>query len=154
MTNFDSRKYLKKEIKPFSLGVFGSRTLKDERVKIIILEKIIELKATKIVTSQEPSGVCEVAQKVAKQYGYPLQLHFLNEQYLRGMFEQRSKEIIRESDYVIVIHDGKSKGTLNEKILLEKTGVPFHYEVLDITPHDKSVGFNIVEEWGKNDNDW
>ena len=65
MKLFDSRKYLKGEIKKCNDGVFGSRTLKDERVKAIIVNKIKELNATKMVTSQELTGVCEVAQKVA-----------------------------------------------------------------------------------------
>jgi len=147
--NFDSREYLKGNIKQYKVGVFGSRSLKDERVKTIILEKLIELKATKIITSQEPQGVCEVAQRIAKQYGYPLELHFLNDQYLRGMFEQRSKEIIAEVDYLIFIHDGISKGTFNEITLYKKTGKPYHYEVLEQTKYDRSVGFNIVDDWGK-----
>jgi len=147
--NFDSRTYLKGNIRKFSIGVFGSRTLKDERVEIIITEKIKELNGTKIITTQEPQGVCEVAQMIAKKYAYPLQLHFLNMQYLRGAFEQRSKEVISESDYIILIHDGKSKGTANELKLVIKSGKPYHYEVLEITQYNRSVGFNITEDWGK-----
>ena len=145
--NFDSRKFLKGEIKPMAVGVFGSRTLKDERIKAIILEKVKELNATMIITSQEPQGVCEVAQRVCKDYGYPLQLHFLNMQYLRGAFEQRSKEIIAEADYIIILHDGESKGTANEKKLVEKIGKPFHYEIVEPTKYDRSVGFNIKDDW-------
>ena len=145
--NFNSRKYLKGEISPCAVGVFGSRTLKDERIKTIILEKIKELNVTKIVTCQEPQGVSEVAQRISKDYGYPLQLHFLNMQYLRGAFEQRSKEIIAESDCFIILHDGKSKGTANEKKLVEKSGKPFHYEIIEPTKYDRSVGFNIKEDW-------
>ena len=145
--NFDSRKYLKGNIKTFKLGVFGSRTLKDERVKTLILEKIKELNATLVLTCQEPQGVSEVAQRVCKDYGYPLQLHFLNMQYLRGAFEQRSKEIIAGSDYFLVIHDGISKGTANELKLVKKTGKPFSYEILKPTKYDRSVGFNIKDDW-------
>lgn len=145
--NFNSRLYLKGGIKKMSVGVFGSRTLKDERVKTIIIEKIKELNATKILTCQEPQGVSEVAQKVGKEYGYPLQVHFLNMQYLRGAFEQRSKEVISESDYIVIIHDGISKGTANEKKLVEKSGKPYHYEIIEPTVYDRSVGFNIKDEW-------
>jgi hypothetical protein len=145
--NFDSRDYLKGNIKEYKVGIFGSRSLKDERVKTIILEKIKEVNATLILTCQEPQGVSEVAQRVCKEYGFPLQLHFLNMQYLRGAFEQRSKEIVAESDYFIIIHDGESKGTRNEKVLVEKTGKPFHYEVLEPTIYDRSVGFNIKDDW-------
>lgn len=145
--NFDSRGFLKGKIEPKKVGVFGSRTLKDERIKTIILEKIKELNATCIATCQEPQGVSEVAQRVAKDYGYPLQLHFLNMQYLRGAFEQRSKEIVASCDYFIILHDGTSKGTLNEKKLVEKSGKPFHYEIIEPTKYDRSVGFNIKEDW-------
>jgi hypothetical protein len=155
--NFNSRKYLKGEIKPFKIGIFGSRTLNDERIKIILIEKFKELNPTLILTCQEPQGVSEVSQRVCKEYGFPLQLHFLNMQYLRGAFEQRSKEIINEADYFIILHDGTSKGTLNEKILVEKSGKPFHYEILEPSKHSRSVGFNITDEWGINtnkENDW
>jgi len=145
--NFDSREYLKGNIKPLKVGVFGSRTLKDARIEAIILEKIKELNATMILTSQETYGVCEVAQRVCKKYAYPLQVHFLNMHYLRGAFEQRSKEIVAEADYFIIIHDGKSKGTLNEKKLVEKSGKPFHYEIVEPTKHGRrSVGFNIKQD--------
>lgn len=153
--NFNSREYLKGNIQSFKVAVFGSRTLKDERVKTIILEKIKELNATLIITSQEPQGVCEVAQRVCKDYGYPLQLHFLNMMYLRGAFEQRSKEIISEADYILLIHDGESRGTANEKKLVEKSGKPFHYEILQPSKYDRSVGFNITKEWDyKEEDQW
>lgn len=151
--NFDSRNFLKGNIKPFKVGVFGSRTLKDERVLTIILEQIKKTNATMILTCQEPQGVSEVAQKVCKQYGYPLQLHFLNMQYLRGAFEQRSKEIVQAADYFIIIHDGVSKGTSNEKKLVEKSGKPYHYEVLQPTKYERSVGFNVKEDWDTKDDD-
>ena len=149
--NFDSRAYLRGESKAFKIGIFGSRSLRDERVKTIILEKIKELNATKILTCQEPQGVSEVAQRVCKDYGYPLQLHFLNMQYLRGAFEQRSKEIIAESDYFIIIHDGESKGTANEKKLVEKSKKPFHYEVLKVSNYTRSVGFDVNIDWSNDE---
>ena len=130
-----------------SIGVFGSRSLKDERVKIILLEKIKELHPSKIITCQEPEGVSEVAQKVAKELAIPLQLHFLNFFYLRGAFEHRSKEIIKEADYFITIHDGKSKGTENEHKLVLKSGKPYTYEVIEETKYQKSVGFNVENDW-------
>ena len=147
--NFDSREFLKGNIKEFKIGVFGSRSLGDERVKTIILEKIKELNCTKILTCKEPIGVSEVAKNISNDYGYPLQLHFLNMQYLRGAFEQRSKEIVKDADYFIIIHDGKSKGTANEKILVEKSGKPFHYEILEISEYKESVGFQPKSDWGE-----
>jgi hypothetical protein len=147
----------KQDVNKMRVGIFGSRTLRDERVKIIILEKIKELEITKLLTCQEPEGVSEVAQRVAKDTGIPLQLHFLNFRYLRGAFEQRSIEIIKECDYFIIIHDGKSKGTANELALVKKSGKPYHYEVLENTPYERSVGFNITDDWSGDimkNNEW
>jgi len=75
-------------------------------------------------------------------------------QYLRGSFEQRSKEIIKESDYFIIIHDGESKGTSNELELVKKSKKEYHYEILDKAKFNKSIGFNIVNDWGEQINDW
>ncbi len=151
--NFDSRAYTCGKTKPFKVGVFGSRTLGDERVEIILLELFKKLNPTRVLTCQEPRGVSEVAQKVCKSYGYPLQLHFLNMQYLRGAFEQRSKEIVKDADYFIIIHDGVSRGTANEMKLVEKHKKPFEYIVLEESKHDRSVGFNITSEWGEDDSE-
>lgn len=63
--------------------------------------------------------------------------------YLRGAFEQRSKEVIAESDYFIIIYDGKSKGTENEKKLVEKTKKPFHYEILETSDYERSVEWDL-----------
>ena len=143
--NFDSRAYCKNPNFK-KLAVFGSRSLCDERVFILIAEELRK-GFTHIITCQEPGGVSEVAQKVAKQYGYPLQCHFLNMQYLRGAFEQRSKEVIVEADEFLVIHDGQSKGTANELKLVKKSGKPYRYEILEKAEYSKSIGFNIDKEW-------
>ena len=145
-SNFDSRQFLKDGATEKSLGIFGSRSLKDERVQILILEELNRGGYTKIITCLEPGGVSEVARKVAASFGYPLQTHCLNMRYVRGAFEQRSKEIIVLSDAFLIIHDGKSKGTSNEKKLCEKSGKPIHYEILEPSQYKSSVGF-IDEEW-------
>jgi hypothetical protein len=129
------------------VGVFGSRSLKDERVKIILLEAIQQWKPDYLSTCQEPQGVSEVCQRVAKDAGIPLILHFLNFRYLRGAFEHRAKEILREATHFVCIHDGVSKGTANEYRMVQKTGKPYVYEVLENTPFERSVGFNVVKEW-------
>ena len=67
---------------------------------------------------------------------------FLNFKYLRGAFEHRTKDVIKEADYFVIIHDGESKGTMNEKKLIEKSGKPHEYHILEKTVHKKSVGFD------------
>ena len=145
--NFDSRTWTA-GIETRRLGVFGSRSLTDERVEILILEKMRDGAFDMIVTCQEPQGVSEVAQRVSKKYGYPLELHFLNMRYLRGAFEQRSKEIVKVCDEFLLVHDGESKGTANELIMVQKSGKPHQYETLEKSEYTKSVGFNIDQEWG------
>ena len=56
------------------LAVFGSRTLKDNRVEALIYDELEKSGAEVIVTSQEPLGVCTVAQQVAKKTGLVLGL--------------------------------------------------------------------------------
>ena len=67
--------------------------------------------------------------------------------YLRGAFEQRSIEIVAEADYFVIVHDGQSKGTANEKKLVIESGKPYHYEILEVSKYERSVGFNIKDDW-------
>lgn len=119
------------------LAVFGSRTLKDDRVKAIIHDCIDAIGADTIVTTQEPLGVCTIAQRVAKERGMVLELHFLNFKYRTGAFEHRSDEVIRAADFVLLIHDGESKGTANELGRTTHFGKPLRYEVLEKTKTDE-----------------
>ena len=132
----------------FRLCIHGSRTLKVERVKIIILEEIEKHKPTTIVTHAEPGGVCEVARALCRELAIPLKLHFLNFKYLRGAFEHRSRDIMNDSDHGVFIHDGNSKGTSNELKMAEKMKIPSSCYELEPAEHEKSVGFEIDGEWG------
>lgn len=129
------------------LSVHGSRTLKDERVKILLMEEIDQYKITEIVTHAEPEGVCQIARDLCKEKAIPLKLHFLNFKYLRGAFEHRSKDVLNDADRAIFIHDGKSKGTSNEVQLAKKMNIPYSYHQLEKTQYKNSVGFDIIEEW-------
>jgi len=129
------------------LGFHGSRTLSDERVRIIVLEEIDKHQPNHIVTHAEPEGVCAVVRAVAMEMGIPLILHSLNFQYRRGAFERRSKGVLGDSDFSIFIHDGRSKGTSNEIKLCEKMGAPHSKHILEITKYKASVGFEIDKEW-------
>ena len=115
------------------LAVFGSRTLKDDRVKMIIYDEIEKTGADTIVTTQEPLGVCTVAQQVANEIPLVLELHFLNFRYLRGAYEHRSDDVIKAADTVLLIHDGVSKGTSNELERVKHFKKPYRYEVLEAT---------------------
>jgi len=125
------------------LLVFGSRTLEDQRVELLIREVAQARGATEILTAYEPKGVCDVARRVARAIPLPLKVFFLDFHYLRGAFEHRSKAALRECDFALIIHDGKSQGTANEHALAKKLGVPFDYRVLEPAP--------VVEksDWGE-----
>ena len=133
------------------LAVCGSRTLDDERIKIMLMEEIEKHDISCIITHGEPEGVCGVARQLCKEKAIPLKLHFLNFQYLRGAFEHRTKAVFLDCDRTILIHDGKSKGTSNEKKMAEKMGIPYRYEKLEPSIYETSVGFDIETEWGSED---
>jgi len=125
------------------ISFHGSRGLKDERVRIIILEMLEKYNPEVIVTHAEPDGVCAMARLIAKEKGIPLKLHFLNFKYLRGAFEHRSKDVLKDSDVAIFIHDGISVGTSNEIKLGEKMKMKFEKHDVKPTKHKQSVGFEL-----------
>lgn len=133
------------------LAVCGSRTLKDERVRILLLEEIEANNITDLVTHAEPEGVCGVARDIAREKAIPLTLHHLNFQYMRGAFEHRTMAVFLDCDRTILIHDGISKGTSNELKVAQKMGIPYRYEILEPTRYKTSVGFDIETEWGSED---
>lgn len=124
-------------IKNCRLGIFGSRSLIDQRVYDLIHKHVLDLNAILIVTAAEPHGVCQIAQLYARKTKIALQVHFLqNDKYARGMWEHRSDHVIQNSDIVLLIHDGISKGTQNE---MERTVFfkkPYLYERI---PQDKTL---------------
>lgn len=129
------------------MSAHGSRTLDDERVKIILLEEITKNGVEEIVTHGEPDGVCGVARKLCREKAIPLKLHFLNFKYLRGAFEHRSKAVLKDSDLALFIHDGKSKGTSNELKLAEKMDIRRICYELRPSEYKNSVGFDVEKEW-------
>ena len=145
-SNFDSRKFLSAGAKEKSLGIFGSRSLGDDRVKNIILEALRHGNFTKLIVCLEPAGVSAVARSIASEFGFPLQLHSLNLKYLRGAFDQRSKEVVALADEFLIIHDGKSPGTANEKLLCEKSGKPIQYEILEPCKNLDAASLELFKE--------
>jgi hypothetical protein len=130
------------------LAVFGSRTIRDNRAEIEITDFINNNPGyDTIVTTQEPKGVCSVAQAYAKKNSMILELHFLNiSKYARGAFEHRSDNVIKASDFVLLIHDGESKGTSNELERAKKFGKPYKYVVLDKTTElEQDVPLDILK---------
>ena len=114
---------------PVRLGVFGSRSLKDVRVFDIISKVVESRNVWLIVTAAEPAGVCTVAQEWCRKHHFPLQVHFLQQdKYARGKWEHRSDHVIANSDLVLLIHDGESRGTHNEMLRTMHFHCPYVYE--------------------------
>jgi hypothetical protein len=133
------------------VGIFGSRSLFDEMVRIEINEYLHKNPhIAVIVTCQEPRGVSEVAQRVARDTLYQLEVHFLNPHKARGAFHERAKRIVESADEFLIIHDGVSKGTANELEIVKKSGKKYKYVVLDKSKmYDYDTGFNITDTWSK-----
>jgi len=114
------------------LAIFGSRTLSDERVENLIQNKIDELKPECIITSGETTGVNEIARTKARDNKIRLILEFANnKKHAAGKYEHRSIEILKQCDFAIFIHDGQSKGTLNELAIAKKMHKRYEYIKLD-----------------------
>ncbi|MDR1218260.1 MAG: hypothetical protein LBK73_01470 [Treponema sp.] len=101
-----------------------------------------------LVTTQEPKGVCALAQVYAKENAIPLELHFLNiKKYARGAFEHRSDEVIKSADFILLIHDGESQGTKNELERVKKFNKPYKYVKLDkSTELEREENSDILRE--------
>ena len=112
------------------ITIFGSRNLFGPAVKEIIDNEVKRLNPDYVATAGDADGVCKEARNYCRDKAIPLKLHYLNKKYARGMYEQRSIAVLEETDFVVFIHDGKSKGTKNEIELAKKMGIKYHYYLL------------------------
>lgn len=111
------------------VGVFGSRRLGSRKVYERLKEEIVKLEQIEmIVTAGEINGVCKLARQIAEELKIPLFLYFYDYlRFFKGAFERRSRQIMSSSDYFLIIHDGHSKGTMNELKMLEEAKLPYKY---------------------------
>lgn len=137
------------------LAFQGSRSLKKKKEEIL---KIIESEIKKhdpelIITSGEPDGVCRITQYYCRLNGITLKLYHLNfKKYAGGAFYNRSKAIIEDADYIIFIHDGKSRGTQNELSLARKFGKLYIYYIIDEKEYKQDSTPKTEESWEWIDN--
>jgi hypothetical protein len=114
------------KIEEKSLLVFGSRSLNDCRVEVE-LKKFLDKSFYKyIITALDPNGVCERVKRYAKscRHGIVLIQVGLDSKRANGMHEWRSKEALKIADHMLVLWDGKSKGTEGEIKMAKKMNVP------------------------------
>lgn len=108
---------------PYILAVFGSRTLSDERVRVLLLEEIERTGADWIATAAEPAGVCQIAQEIAHTLPLPLLLFSLDHTKRKGAWAHRSNATLRVATSAVLIWDGDEAGTSNDLQLCIKWGM-------------------------------
>jgi hypothetical protein len=126
------------------LCIFGTRSFYDnQEAENILDEQIPLIKPDMIVTAGDADGVCRLAIDKAKEFSIPIELHFLNQKkHAQGKYHYRSLEALQSSNCVLIIHDGVSKGTLNEIELAKKLKLEYKYfkikseDVPDISSYD------------------
>jgi hypothetical protein len=119
------------------LAIFGSRSIGCERVAQVIVDAVYAMKPCAIVTAGEPVGVCEVARHSARAMSLPLHLHFLDvNKRAAGAWHWRSVAVYENADFVLLIHDGKSKGTANEMAVAIKMKLSFAYVKCEVDASD------------------
>ena len=130
------------------LAFQGSRSLKEykEEVSEIIKAEIEKYNPEVVITSGEPDGVCRLTQQYCRRNGITLKLYHSNfKKYARGMWYYRSEAIINDADYIVLIHDGKSKGTQNELDMVIKFNKPYTYHLLRIPKKDIEVEIGLFD---------
>jgi hypothetical protein len=88
------------------------------------------MKPDLIVTAGDAKGVCDLAKELARELGIGLKTFCLEKKYAGGKYEKRSLHCLGSSDYVLLLHDGKSKGTMNELEMARGLGLKYKYIVL------------------------
>ena len=113
------------------LTIFGSRSLSGDKVKEIIKSCIDKHNPEVILTAGETNGVCGEARQFAIENGIQLKTEMLDyKKNGKGAPDQRSRKILSQSDHVIFIYDGVSKGTRHEISLSVQMNIPYSLFVL------------------------
>ena len=140
-------KYREKRLR---LGVFGSRSLKNEEAREIIEKEIKEYEIGEIVTAGEIKGASEEARKLCKKLAIPLMVIFPDPRHGRGKYWHRSLKIIANSDRILLIWDGESRGTAGEIKLVKDCGIEYNLYQLK---RKISEFWELDEDWDvMNDN--
>ena len=104
--------------------VCGSRTITDEKFVISEIEKCWaeSLGAEPVIVVEgEAKGVDSIAKSWAISKNFQLEPHKPDwKRFGRGAGIVRNKEMVEASDFVLILWDGSSKGTLSDIKLCEK----------------------------------
>jgi len=126
------------------LCIFGSRNIDDEKAFEILLSETIKLNPQSIVTSGDARGVCKLGIMVSKKLSLPCKLHYLNNaKYAQGKYDHRSRDVLAETDFILFLHDGLTKGTKNEIKLAEKMNIPYKYITYKVEDFSFTSNFQL-----------
>lgn len=104
------------------IAVIGSRGLNSPEIKEIIKKKLEEMECTQVISGGS-LGVSLLAEEVAREQGYKLQIHRPDyKTYGKVAPHVRSSLMISACEKVLCIWDGKSKGTSNELVKARTSG--------------------------------
>lgn len=113
--------------KGYKLGVVGSRSIEDPLYVYSCIEEVISRIGEKpvCIVSGGAKGVDSYSAKYAEVNGIRME-EFLPNYKLYGKSAPfiRNKTIVENSDILLVIWDGESRGTVNSMQHAEKLGVP------------------------------
>ncbi len=120
------------------LAIFGSRSLEMDKEEVgqIIEKKIKEIQQNEkieYICIPWVTGACMAGFQVAEKLQIPAKVFFYQSgvgwfQALKNI-KKRSQEIVNEADYFIIIHDGKSTGTINDLKMIKKAQKKYYYHV-------------------------
>lgn len=106
--------------------ICGSRTISDKNFIFSEIEKCWNENLNSepiILVEGEAKGVDSIAKEWAISKGFELEAHRPDwKRYGRGAGIIRNKEMVDTSDFVLILWDGKSKGTASDIKFCEKLG--------------------------------
>lgn len=107
------------------LAIVGSRGITDVDLSLLITEDV------EIIISGGAAGVDRLAIELAKERSIPfLEITPDYERYGRCAPIVRNKEIVKEADFVLIIWDGKSRGSKFVIEYCKKRNKPYRVEVV------------------------
>lgn len=113
------------------LGVVGSRNITSKELVFKVINGIDKLSSITCIVSGGAKGVDNLAEQWANENQKDLIIHLpdLKNYGLRGLFI-RNQRIIDDSDVVVAIWDGKSKGTLDSINKARKSGKRYYVKII------------------------
>ena len=137
------REYIKEMKNGFRLGVFGSRTLNNPKVREIIEDTIEKYNVKTIVTAAEIAGVSKQARRIARRRGLCEVLYSPDkDRFAQGCYKERSLLIAFNCDRLLIIWDGTSRGTKGEIDLCREQGLDYDLYTIENEEEYNSLDFD------------